>query len=58
MACRPATALLATHDGAQNAVLLSTRGPLACRPLPMSEKLIKLIMDIETGALDAEGNEL
>ena len=51
-------ALLATHDGAQNGIILWTRGPLACRLLPISEKLIKLITDIKTGVLDAEGNEL
>jgi hypothetical protein len=33
-------ALLATHDGAQNGIILWTRGPLACRPLPIGEKLI------------------
>jgi hypothetical protein len=51
-------ALLATHDGAQNGIILWTRGPLACRPLSISEKLIKLIADIKTGALDAASNEL
>ena len=51
-------ALLATYDGAQNGIILWTRGSLACRPLPISEKLIKLIADIKTGALDAKGDEL
>jgi hypothetical protein len=51
-------ALLATHDGAQNGIILWTVGPLVCRPLPISEKLIKLITDIKTGALYAAGNEL
>ena len=51
-------ALLATHDGAQNGIILWTVGPLVCRPIPISEKLIKLITDIKTGALDAAGNEL
>ena len=58
MACRPASGctLAIFHDGAQNGIILWTRGPLACRPLPISGKLIKLITDIKTGALDAEGN--
>jgi hypothetical protein len=51
-------ALLATHDGVQNGIILWTRGPLACGPLPISEKVIRLIADIKTGVLDAEGNEL
>ncbi len=46
------------HDGAQNGIILWTVGPLVCRRLPISEKLIKLITDIKTGALDAAGNEL
>jgi hypothetical protein len=51
-------ALLATHDGDKNGVILWTRGPLACGPIPISEKLIKLIASIKTGAIDDEGNEL
>ncbi|MGB7974760.1 MAG: hypothetical protein WCF81_10525 [Roseiarcus sp.] len=51
-------ALLATHDGVQNGIILWTRGPLACGPLPISKIFIKLIADIKTGALDAEGNGL
>jgi hypothetical protein len=51
-------AMLATHDGAPNGVIIWTRGPLACGPIQISEKLIKLIAAIKTGALDGEGNEL
>jgi hypothetical protein len=51
-------ALLATHDGAKNGVILWTRGPLACGPIAISEKLIKLIADIKTGSVDTEGKEL
>lgn len=51
-------AMLATHDGAANGVIIWTRGPLACGPIQISEKLIKLIAAIKTGALDGEGNEL
>ena len=52
------SAPLATHDGAANGVIIWTRGPLACGPIQISEKLIKLIAAIKTGALDGEGNEL
>jgi hypothetical protein len=51
-------ALLATHDGAKNAIIIWTRGPLACAPILINEKLVNLIVGIKTGALDAEGNEL
>jgi hypothetical protein len=51
-------AMLATHDGAPNGVIIWTRGPLACGPIQITEKLIKLIAAIKTGALDGEGNEL
>src|SRR5262249_40916346 len=51
-------ALLATHDGAKSGIILWTRGPLACGPIAIGEKLIKLIADIKTGAVDAEGKEL
>jgi hypothetical protein len=51
-------ALLATHDGAQNGIIIWTRGPLACAPIPINGKLIKLIASIKTGALAGEGGEL
>lgn len=51
-------AMLATHDGAKNGIVLWIRGPLACGPIVISEKLIKLIANIKTGPVDAEGNEL
>lgn len=51
-------ALLATHDGAKGGVIIWTRGPLACAPILINEKLIKLISSVKTGALDGEGNEL
>ena len=34
-------ALLATHDGAKNGIIIWTRGPLACAPIPINEKLIR-----------------
>jgi hypothetical protein len=51
-------ALLATHDGDRDGVIVWTRGTLACAPLPIPEKLIKLMGAIKTGALDGDGNEL
>lgn len=51
-------ALLATHDGSKNGIIIWTRGPLACAPIPVNEKLVNLIASIKTGALDGEGNEL
>jgi hypothetical protein len=51
-------AMLATHDGAASGVIIWTRGSLACGPIQIGEKLIKLIVEIKTGALDGEGNEL
>jgi hypothetical protein len=52
------SALLATHDGAKNGIIIWTRGRLACAPISVSEKLINLIASIKTGALDGEGDEL
>ena len=52
------SALLATHDGAKNGIIIWIRGPLACSPIPINEKLIDLIAGIKSGALDGEGNEL
>jgi hypothetical protein len=51
-------ALLATHDGAKNGIVIWTKGPLACAPIPINEKLIKLIGSIKTGVVDGEGDEL
>jgi hypothetical protein len=51
-------ALVATHDGANGGIIIWTRGPLACAPIRINEKLIKLISGIKTGALDGEGDEL
>jgi hypothetical protein len=51
-------ALLATHDGAKNGIVIWTHGPLACAPILINEKLIKLISSIKTGAVDAGGDEL
>jgi hypothetical protein len=51
-------ALLAQQDGEKDGVIVWTRGPLACMPLPIPEKLIKIISSIKTGALDDDGSEL
>jgi hypothetical protein len=50
-------AMLATHDGAANGIIIWTRGPLACGPIQISEKLVNIIAAIKTGALDGEGDE-
>jgi hypothetical protein len=51
-------AMLARRDGDKDGVFVWTRGPLACAPLPVPEKLIKLMGAIKTGALDDDGDEL
>jgi hypothetical protein len=51
-------ALLVTRDGDKEGLIVWTRGALACAPIPINERLIKLIAGIKTGALDDEGNEL
>jgi hypothetical protein len=51
-------AMPAQHDGDKDGVIVRTRGPLACAPLPIPEKLIKLMGAIKTGALDDDGDEL
>jgi hypothetical protein len=51
-------ALLATHDGVKNGIIIWTRGPLACAPIPINEKLMNLVTGIKTGALDGQGDEL
>lgn len=51
-------ALLVSHDGDKDGIIVWTRGQLACAPIPVNERLIKLIASIKTGTLDGEGNEL
>jgi hypothetical protein len=51
-------AVLAQHDGDKDGVIVWTRGPLACAPLAIPEKLIKLMGAIKTGPLDDNGDEL
>jgi hypothetical protein len=51
-------AMLARHDGDKDGVIVWIRGSLACTPLPIPEKLIKLMGAIKTGALDDNGDEL
>ena len=51
-------ALLFSHDGDKNGIIVWTRGQLACAPIPVNERLIKLIASIRTGTLDGEGDEL
>jgi len=52
------SALLVTHDGFKDGIILWTRGRLACAPISVSEKLINLIAGVKTGVLDGEGDEL
>jgi hypothetical protein len=42
-------AILVTHDGAKDGIVIWTRGPLACAPIPVNEKLIKLLASVRTG---------
>ncbi len=51
-------ALLATHDGTKNGMIIWTHGALACAPISINEKLVKLITSIRTGPLDGQGDEL
>jgi hypothetical protein len=51
-------ALLVTHDRAKSGIVVWTRGPLACAPIPINQKLIKFIASIKTGVVDGEGDEL
>jgi hypothetical protein len=51
-------ALLAQRDGDKDGVIVWTRGPLACAPITVGEKVIKMISSIKTGALDDDGGEL
>jgi hypothetical protein len=51
-------ALLVSRDGDRDGIIVWTRAGLACAPIPINERLIKLITSIKTGALDGEGNEL
>jgi hypothetical protein len=58
-ACHPATVRCSRLMTAQRmAFIIWTRGPLACAPIPINEKLIKLIASIKTSALDGKGDEL
>ena len=51
-------ALLVSHDGDKDGIIIWTRGQLACGPIPVNERLIKLIDSIKTGSLDGQGDEL
>jgi hypothetical protein len=46
------SALLATHDGEHGGVIVWTRGTHACAPIPVDEKLLRLIASIKTGRLE------
>ena len=42
-------AILVTHDGDKDGIVIWTRGALACAPIPVNEKLIKLLVSVKTG---------
>jgi hypothetical protein len=42
-------AILVTHDGDKDGIVIWTRGALACAPIPVNEKLMKLIAGVKTG---------
>jgi hypothetical protein len=48
-------ALLVTHDGDGGGIIVWTRGKLACAPSPVSERLIKLMARVKTGAGEEDG---
>ncbi len=51
-------ALLVSHEGNRDGIIVWTRGALACGPISINDRLIKLIAGIKTGDLDGEGDEL
>lgn len=51
-------ALLAQRDGESGGLIVWTRGPLGCAPIPINDKLVRLISAIKTGPIDPDGNEL
>jgi hypothetical protein len=51
-------AVLVSHDGTPGAMLVWTRGSLACSPIVVPDKLIKIIQGIKTGTIDSNGDEL
>ena len=52
------SAMLVQRDGDKDGLIVWTRGPLACSPVPLPEAMIKLLWSIKTGKLDDDGNEL
>jgi hypothetical protein len=42
-------ALLVTHDGDKDGVILWTRGKNGCSPIPVPDELIKILNTIKTG---------
>ena len=42
-------ALLVSHDGDKDGIVIWTRGPLACAPIPVNERLVKLLTGVKTG---------
>jgi len=42
-------AILVTHDGDKDGIVIWTRGTLACAPTPVNENLIRLMTAVKTG---------
>jgi hypothetical protein len=51
-------ALLVQRDGDEGGVILWTRGSLACSPIGLPPKVIKMLAKINTGTLDEDGSEM
>jgi len=42
-------AILVTHDGDKDGIVIWTRGTLGCAPIPVNENLIRLMTAVKTG---------
>ena len=47
-------AILAQRDGDNNGVIVWTRGPLACAPVPIPEKLVKMLTGVKGGPQEGD----
>jgi hypothetical protein len=50
-------AILVTHDGDKNGMIVWMRGPLACGPIQVDDRLIKMLTGVRTGAGE-DGSDL
>jgi hypothetical protein len=51
-------AILIQRSPDKDGLIIWTRGPLACGPLPIPEALVKLLSSIRAGSVDSDGDEL